>query len=271
MTTRVLVTGIRGKTGVPLARLLAERGVEVRGGSSDPSSVSLDHVVPTAFSWDDASGWPAALDGVDAVFVVRPDRPDAPELVEALVASVPDGVQVVLLSEREADYPQLERWATRVEDVVRDAGRPWTILRPSWFMDVFTDPRFYRDEIAGGGLTFPVGDARVAWIDARDIAAVAAVALLDDGHAGRTYELTGPESLTLPETATVLGAVHHDVPLDDAVEGMTGFEREITVVTFDRVRDGQFAGVTDDVERATGRPPRSLATFVADHREVWEK
>lgn len=70
--TRVLVTGVRGKTGVPLAQLLAARpGVEVLGGSSDPATVTLDGVQPTAFSWDDVSTWAAATDGVDAVYVVR--------------------------------------------------------------------------------------------------------------------------------------------------------------------------------------------------------
>ncbi|MEO9323333.1 NAD(P)H-binding protein [Nocardioides sp. C4-1] len=269
MTTRVLVTGIRGKTGVPLAALLAERDVEVLGGSSDPSSVRLEGVVPTAFSWDDAPGWPAALDGVDAVFVVRPDRSDAPGLVADLVAATAPGTRVVLLSERAADYPQLDHWALRVEDAVREGGRPWTILRPSWFMDVFTDPRFYRDEIAAGTLTFPGAEARVAWVDARDIAAVAAVSLLDEGHTGQVYEITGPESLTPAETAAALGVEPTEASVEEAIDGMTGFDRDLSLVTFDRVRDGAFAEVTGDVERATGRPARPLAAFVVDHASAW--
>ncbi len=71
--TRVLVTGVRGKTGVPLAELLVARpGVEVLGGSSDPARVSLDGVRPIGFSWDHPAGWPAATDGIDAVYAVRP-------------------------------------------------------------------------------------------------------------------------------------------------------------------------------------------------------
>ncbi|MEV0154092.1 NAD(P)H-binding protein [Micromonospora sp. NPDC050686] len=271
-TTRVLVTGVRGKTGVPLAELLVARpGVEVLGGSSDPATVSLDGVRPTAFSWDDPSGWAAATDGIDAVYVVRPDRADAPELIGALLTETSPRTRVVLLSEQDADQMGPDGWAPRAERAVRDSGRAWTILRPSWFMQVFTDPRFYRDQIAGGGeLAFPSGGARLAWIDARDIAAVAERALLEEGHAGQVYELTGPEALSLPRTAELLSAAterplaHRETTIDEAVAGTAGFDRELFVLTFERVHAGSFAAVTDTVERVTGRPARTLRAFLAD-------
>jgi uncharacterized protein YbjT (DUF2867 family) len=102
--TRVLITGVRGKTGAPLAELLvARRGVDVLGGSSDPASVTLEGVRATTFSWDAPSGWAAATDGVDAVYLVRPDRADAPDLVAALLAETPRDARIVLLSEQDAD------------------------------------------------------------------------------------------------------------------------------------------------------------------------
>lgn len=269
--TRVLVTGVRGKTGLPLAGLLTARGVEVLGGSSDPAAVAVDGVRPTRFSWDDRSGWAAATEGVDAVYVVRPDRADAPELVAALLEVVPAAAAVVLLSEQDADSVGPDGWAPRAERAVRDSGRAWTVLRPSWFMQVFTDPRFYAGLVAAGGrLPFPDGGAAIAWIDARDIAAVAARALLDEGHAGRVYELTGPEALSLPRTAELLtGAtgrplVHREVTVDEALAGTRGFERELLALTYERVRSGSFAPVTDVVERVTGRPARTLTAFLAD-------
>ena len=271
---RVLITGVRGKTGVPLAALLAARpGVEVLGGSSNPSSVTLGGVVPTAFSWDDPGGWDAAVEGVDAVFLVRPDRPDAPELISSLLTRIPTTTRIVLLSERDVDSFEPGDWSVRAESAVRESGHPWTFLRPSWFMQVLTDDRFYRGEITEHGrLPFAGAGASLAWIDARDIAAVAECALLDEGHDGRVYELTGPESLTLPETAAVLTEAlgrpiaHEEVTADEAVSGLEGFEREEFVWTLDRVRDGVFAGVTDVVEKVTGRPARTLAAFAADHR-----
>jgi uncharacterized protein YbjT (DUF2867 family) len=268
-----LITGVRGKTGLPLASSLITRpGVEVFGGSSDPVSIAIGGVRPRRFSWDDAPGWAGAIDGIDAMYLVRPDRVDAPDLVAALLAETPRDVRIVLLSEREAESFAPGSWALLVEQAVRDSGHRWTMLRPSWFMQVFTDSRFYRDEIAEHGrLPFASAGAGVAWIDARDIAAVAERALLDEGHDGRVYELSGPEALTLPRTAEVISEAlgrpveHVEITIADAVAGIPeGFERDEYVWTLERVRDGVFSGVTDAVERVTGRPAGSLARFFAD-------
>jgi len=270
--SRVLITGVRGKTGAPLAGLLAARDdVEVLGGSSDPSSVQLPGVRPTAFSWDDPAGWATAVDGVDAIYLVRPDREDAPSLVADLLRATTERTRVVLLSEQDADSFPPGTWAPEVERAVRDSGRSWTILRPSWFAQVFTDDRFLRGDVAEGRLPFPARGASLAWIDARDIAAVAELAVLDDRLAGTVHELSGPEALTLPETAAALTEAldrpveHVEISVEEAVTGTEGFERWLFVTTFDRVRAGVYA-VTDGVERVTGRPARSFREFLAEHR-----
>ena len=270
--TRVLVTGVRGKTGAPLAgQLVARPEVEVLGGSSDPSTVTMDGVRPTAFSWDEPTGWAAATSGVDAAYVVRPDRPDAPELIAALVGAMSAQTRVVLLSEQAADQVGPDGWALRCEQALRSSRPDGTILRPSWFMQVFTDHRFYRDQVADTEeLPFSSGGASVAWIDAGDIAAVAERALLDEDHSGQVYELSGPEALSLPRTAELLAraaghpVVHREVTIDDAVAGSEGFERDLFALTLERVHAGTFAVVTDTVERVTGRPARTLESFLAD-------
>lgn len=271
--SRVLITGVRGKTGAPLAHLLTSHGdVEVRGGSSDSSSVDLPGVRPTAFSWDDPDGWPAATDGVDALYVVRPDRDDAPRLVQDLLRVTPQSARVVLLSEQDADWFAPGTWSLEVERVVRESGRGWTVLRPSWFAQVFTDDRYLRGDVLAGRLRFPGGGAALAWIDARDIAAVAERALLDDALTGRVLELSGPEALTLPATAAALSEVlgrrveHAEVAIQDAVAGAEGFEAWELQVTYERVHAGVFAVVTDTVERVTGNPARSFREFLVDHR-----
>lgn len=270
--SRVLITGVRGKTGVPLARLLAARSdVEVLGGSSDPASVDLPGVRPTAFSWDEPAGWPAATDGLDAIYVVRPDREDAPALVADLLRVTAAPTRVVLLSEQDADSFAPGTWTLEVERAVRESDRSWTILRPGWFAQVFTDDRYLRGDVAAGRLPFPAGGAALAWIDTRDIAAVAERALLDDALTGTVHELSGPEALTLPETAAVLSKAlarpveHVEMSVEDAVAGVDGFERWEFVTTYERVRAGVYATVTDGVERATGRPARSFRDFVAEH------
>ncbi len=139
-------------------------------------------------------------------------------------------------------------------------------------MQVFADARFLRDQIVAGTLPFSSGGASVAWIDARDIAAVAEHALLEPGHAGRTYTLSGPEALTLPHTAQLLSrgldrpVTHVERTIEEAVAGMEGFDRHLSATTFERLHAGVYAGVTDTVERVTGRPARGLDTFLAECR-----
>ena len=227
----------------------------------------------TAFSWDDPAGWPAATDGVDAVYVVRPDRDDAPRLIEDLLRATSAHTRVVLLSEQDADWFEPGTWSLEVERVVRESGRSWTVLRPSWFAQVFTDDRYLRGDVLAGRLPFPADGAALAWIDARDIAAVAERALLEDGLAGRVLELSGPEALTLPETAAALSEVldrpvqHVDVTIADAVAGAEGFAAWEFQVTYERVHAGVFAVVTDTVELVTGRPARTFREFLIDHRD----
>lgn len=271
-TATVLVTGVRAKTGRPLATSLAGRDdVTVRGGSGDPAAVDLPGVEPVAFSWDDPTGWDAAVRGVDGVYVVRPDRPDAPALIGDLLARTAPHTRVVLLSDLDAGFGGADRWSLRVEEAVRDSGRPWVALRPGWFAQVLTDPRFYLDPIVEDGeLPYPAGDAALSWIDARDIAAVAEVALLDPAYDGRLLTLTGPAAYTLPETASLVSqalgrpVAHRDQTVAEATAGGEGFQLALDTVTFERVRAGVFAVVTDTVTEVTGRPARRFEDYVTE-------
>src|SRR5690606_13841028 len=253
---RVLITGVRGKTGSALADRLAPRDdAELWGGSSDPALVRDGRIVPVELSWDRPDAWPRANQGVDAVFVVVPLREDAPALVASYVATTSPSTHVVLLSERDPEQSGAHGWSATVERAVRESGRSWTILRPGWFMQVLTDTRFFGDQIADGAFTFPHADAPLAWIDTRDIAEVAELALTDRRHAGQTYELSGPEALLPDRTAALLSVAlgrtvrHIALDMEEALDGLTGFERDLTEVTFERVRAGDFAVVTDAFRR----------------------
>jgi uncharacterized protein YbjT (DUF2867 family) len=277
-TTRVrevLVTGARGKTGREVTRLL-RRSPEtvVRAGSSAaaPERAPDDGV---RFDWHDRSTWPAAVDGVDAIYLVRPDLPETPELVADLVGLNRDA-QVVLLSEQGAGDLAPDHWARRVEDAVAEA-RHWTLLRPSWFHQVLTDPRFYRDEIrAERVLRLPSGGGAIAWVDTRDIAAVAvAVMQAREEFHGRALTITGPAALPVAAVAGEL-ARHlgeevraEDPPADVAIRGLDPWVTDILADLYQRVREGGFAEVSTVVEDLTGASARSLQAFVADHVEEW--
>ena len=114
----------------------------------------------------------------------------------------------------------------------------------------------------------------MAWIDARDIAAVAERALLDPGLDGRVLEITGPEALSFPEVARRLAAAlgrpveHRSLTVEEALATSDGFDRHLLEVTLRRVHDGTFSLVTGTVEEVTGRPARSLEEFLAEDADA---
>lgn len=272
----VLVTGARGKTGREVVAQLASRGATVRAGSSVPGR-STTAVRQVRFDWADPTSWAPAASGVDALYLMRPEVPDAAARVADVVAAAPDA-HVVLLSEQGVDALAGDSWEGSVEAAVTAGARTWTLLRPSWFDQVLTDPRFFLGSIREDRrLPLSTGGGAIAFVDTRDIAAVAVAALLDpDGTAGAAYEVTGPEALTLQAVADLVGAatghpvVAVDPPLEDALAGMPSWLADVLRGLLLRVRDGVFARVTDDVERVTGRPPVSVEQFVREHAALWQ-
>jgi uncharacterized protein YbjT (DUF2867 family) len=131
-----------------------------------------------------------------------------------------------------------------------------------------------------GQLMAPAGDGRVAMIDPRDVAAVAAAVLAGDGHAGRTYRLTGPDAITYERVAAELGRAAGsevrfvDVPEDAAREGliaagMPDWLAQQLVGAFRLIREDALVAVTDTVRVLTGRDARGFAEFATDHAALF--
>lgn len=268
----VLVTGGTGKTGRRAVALLRERGVETRAASRSGD---------TLFDWTDRTTWQAALDGVDAVYIVPLDTSPSPTpaFVEQAVAS---GVRrLVLLSARGVDVPGYFGCSSEVggphtegEAAVRSSGVTWTILRPGWFAQNFSEGVFL-DGVRAGELALPTGDGTAAFIDADDIAAVAVAALTEDGHDGELYELSGPRALgiaeVLDEIAEVTGEHAVYVPVEESAyraglvaQGLPEEEAALWTDAMTPIRTSQEAPVTDGVRRALGRPPRDIGDFARD-------
>ncbi|GAB6898886.1 NmrA family NAD(P)-binding protein [Kineosporia succinea] len=275
MTRTVFVTGARGKTGREVMAQLAGRpGVTVRGGTSREKH--QNHPTTVAFDWRDESTWPKALDGADAVYIGRPDVEDSPELITRLLATAP-GVHVVLVSEQGAEKVGPEGWVSRVESAVTTGADSWTVLRPSWFQQVFTDPRYFLEAIRREcTISLPTEGAPIAWVDTRDIAAVAVEALLDPaGHHGRAHTVTGPQAVTTAQIAAAVSAATGTTvtavtpPLAESLAGAPAWLADVVGGMFGRVHDGTFAQVSDCVETVTGQPPRSVGAFVDEHAAQW--
>lgn len=266
-----LVIGGTGKTGRRVAERLTKRGLPVRIGSRSGQP---------AFEWGDPATWPAALGEIAAVYIIYyPDlassgASDAIRSFTALAAK--SGVErLVLLSGRGEPEAQL------CEEIVRDSGVEFTLLRASWFSQNFSE-NYLLDPILAGEVAMPVGNIGEPFIDADDIADVAVAALIEDRHVGHLYELTGPRLWTfgqaIAEIARVTNRPIRYVQISNqeyiaALEGLhlpPEFIRLINYL-FTEVLDGRNARLADGVQRALGRPPRDFAEYARDTAatDVW--
>jgi uncharacterized protein YbjT (DUF2867 family) len=228
MTSTYLVLGGTGKTGRRTTRRLVEAGLTARPGARTPAAPAPG-TSPVRFDWDDRSSWGPALDGVEGAYLVPPAfRTDHAPLLGELAGQAADlGVsRLVLLSARGVDQGP-DNPLRAAEQAVRAAAgdrAAVTVLRPSWFMQNFTEA-FFAPGVAEGQLVSPTGDGAEPFIDAEDIAAVAVAALTEAGHGGRDYDLSGPAALTMAEAAEVLSSrlghrvEHVDPPLEQWTAG----------------------------------------------------
>ncbi|MGX2995032.1 NAD(P)H-binding protein [Streptomyces sp. JNUCC 64] len=262
--TPVLVLGATGKTGRRVAAALTLRGHTVRAASRKGA---------TRFDWSEPDTWGPALDGTRAVYVVDSQGPDAPAEVGAFARLAAErGVRrLVLLSARTwGEFGDAESLAT--EAAVRASGVDWTILRPTWFAQNFTEEWFLSSVLTHGELRVPTGGGREPFVDLADVAEVAAVTLTEDGHTGRIYELSGPRALTLEEAvgelARATGRPLRYVPLDDdqyraeqLAAGIPGEIVELLVQLFGHIRTDGSATVADGVRTVLGREAREFRAY----------
>jgi uncharacterized protein YbjT (DUF2867 family) len=275
---KILITTPSGKVGQELVKVLKERGVAVRLGAHSVEKtrqafpglevVPLDYGAPATLE--------AAAKDVDVVYLAAPgDFPSAPEkaLVDAAKrAGAKKVVKLAAMGIEGSDNPMRQ-----VEEHIRASGLAFTFLHPTWFMQNFTTS--HAGAIKAGTLAEPAADRKTAFIDARDIAAVAAEVLTKPGHDGKTYTLTGPDLLSRAEVVELLGRelgrkVAY-LPVTDeqfraAVKGhLSESYVELLSMLYAGVRAGWNERKTEDVQAVLGRPPISFVRFAKDHRATW--
>lgn len=256
----ILVIGATGKTGRRVASRLEARGLPVRRGSRN--SV-------TPFDWEAPETWAPALRGVRAAYVTYfPDLafPGAVEKLESLCETARDAdvEHLVLLSGRGEHHARLG------EEVVRNSGVDFTIVRAAWFAQNFSEG-YLRDPVLAGVLPMPGGDVAEPIIDIEDIADVAVAALTEEGHKGELYEVTGPRLMSFADMSAVLsqatGNEIRHIPISfeefhaNIAEAGGTFVADVFTAIARETLDGRNAHTTDGVMRALGRAPRDFADF----------
>ena len=256
----ILVIGATGKTGSRVVSRLEAVGDPVRRGSRGSA---------TPFDWESPDTWAAALDGVRSAYVTYfPDLafPGAVDKLDSLCETAKAaGVEhLVLLSGRGEHHARLG------EEVIRNSGVDFTIVRSAWFAQNFSEG-YLRDPILAGVLPMPGGEVAEPIIDIDDIADVVVAALTGEGHKGELYEVTGPRLMTFADMAAELSNAigrqirHIPISFEEFHANVAGAGGDFVADVFTGIAretlDGRNAHLTDGVQRALGRPPRDFAEF----------
>jgi uncharacterized protein YbjT (DUF2867 family) len=192
----ILVTGATGKAGRRMVTSLAASGFDVRAASRHPGDTT-DHVTPVHFDWYDKSTWASALGTAEGLVVKGLDLDHyASESVDLLVRSSPHLHRVVFLSNTGVEHTPVDHPRHAIESVVQNSGLPWTILRANWYMQNFDedDAVFAHAIRTRGELHAPAGEAKVSFLDTRDLAAATTAVFANPGHDGKAYAATGPKN-----------------------------------------------------------------------------
>lgn len=263
----VLVTGATGTTGSRVATRLAARGSAVRAASRSGA---------VRFDWYDPATHADALTGVDRMYLVPPLLDPNPHLVMLPFLDLAKAAGVrraVLLSNTivSAGGPM----TGIVHQAIIDTFDEWAVLRPTWFMQNVIGGHAHAACIrATSSIATSAGDGRAAFVDAGDIAQVAVEALLAVPPLNTDLILTGPESLSYDDVATILTATsghpitHHR--LDPAEQpayyeglGLPESTARFLVGMDWVIASGAEDRTTDAVQRVTGTPPRTFRDFAA--------
>jgi uncharacterized protein YbjT (DUF2867 family) len=278
----ILVIGGGSRTGRELIRLLQASGAGVRAlvrvqeqAGDGVETVYGDLARPATLD--------SAMAGADKVFLLGPAHHDeAAWYRNAIDAAGRAGIRhLVASSILGADPGSPARFIRHhglADAHLQESGVPWTILRPNMYMHNVTamwPPAIGPD----GNYYAPAGEARISMVDARDIAALAARVLTEDGHAGKAYDVTGPQALSTAECCDLL-AGHMNrpvsyVPVDDDTAraamlgaGVPHWMTDALIELYQDYRrsgqDGYAAQFHGTVQAVTGQPPRTLAQALAD-------
>lgn len=274
MSKAILVLGANGKIGrriVPILKQEQLAAVKAASRSGDDGY--------TVFDWQRTQTWQAAIADADAVFLVGPEMVEDPsdQIGAFLHMAGKGGVQkVVAVSSLGVTFPAepANSGRLKVEAAITASGMDWTILRPGGFNQNFSEG-FFAPGVHAGMVQTATGTGKTAFIDAFDIAAVAALALCSPGHQGQTYALTGPEALSFPDAVGVIGgvggrSVAYSALTEDAFRsmmlgfGLSSAFADVVVRDQIAIRNGFAADTTSTVAEITGRPPVKFADYAAN-------
>jgi uncharacterized protein YbjT (DUF2867 family) len=286
MSKKILIMGATGRVGAELVKLLTEKGEALRAATRSPSTASARlpcFAEAVEFDFDRPETFAPALKGVAKVFLIaRPGENHADKVAIPFIDMArKEGVRLIV-NLTAMGVEQDDSFTLRLlEKYVEASGIPYVHLRPNWFMQNFNSGPMLADIRATGGLHLPASDAKLSFIDVRDIAAVGLAALTEPRHAGNAYTLTGGEALDHYQVVGILsraaGKTITYVPLSEEVAcaalGKAGVAADLIerwTKFYRMVRQGLCASVAHDAELVLRRPTIAFEQYAKDHAASWK-
>ncbi len=284
MASPILVIGALGNVGAEVVKELLKTGGKVRATDLSEEKVKArfgSTVEAVRFDFTDSKTYEKTFAGVEKMFLLRPPhitnikRDMYPSMDAAKSAGVKHVVFLSLIGIENTQYvPHY-----KVETYLQESGFQTTFLRCSFFMQNLNTT--HRKEIKERSEIFvPVGNAKTSFIDTRDIGAVAAIALTQEGHANKKYDLTGNEALDYWQVTKTLSEVlgreiQYKNPnsihfLFETIRRGTPFIfAYVMTKLYTSTRAGMAEKVTNTVKKLIGREPISFHKYAEDYRESW--
>ena len=278
----ILITGATGSIGTELVKFLAGNGVPLRAMVRDvkrADDLALPGVELVVGDFDKPETLRTALSGIERAFLLTnsSERAEAQQMDFVQAARESGVAHLVKLSQIHADKEspvRFLRYHAKVEAAIRESGMAHTFLRPNLFMQGLL--AFSATIKNQNAFYAPIGNAKVSFVDIRDIAEVAAAALTQAGHEDKTYDLTGPQALSHAQAAAyfseVLGRQINfvDVTPDAMRETLLGFrmpawQADGLIEDYAHYRRGEAADIASGVQDAIGKAPRNFENFVRDY------
>jgi uncharacterized protein YbjT (DUF2867 family) len=283
----MLVTGATSAVGTAVIEELLARKIPVRAFVHQPSAAEkLEAQGAEAVVGDmtERASAQQALQGIERVYLISPSSEQlfAIEHLWAEEARKAGIHYLIKQSEIGADphsFSPLLQQHGRAEDALRTSGIPSTILRTLYFMQNFGP--MYAQSIRTRGMIFaPLATARISYVDARDVGAVAAHLLTDEGHQDQEYEVTGPEALSCGQLAEIFSTLM-DVPVrytaisdEEAQQALLkrypAWTAQAVLTLLQFYRQGGGANVTRVIEEVTAHQPCTVATYLTEHLQTFQ-
>lgn len=286
MTETILITGATGTVGSEVVKQLSAKGENIivkaaARSATDNTFENLNRVQVVQLDYDKPDSLAVALKGVDKLFLLTPFQSNMVDLTSNLVSEAKKA-KVKYIAKQSVMGADAEPGITpgrlhrQAEKIIEESGIPFTFLRPNFFMQNFVN--YYSNLIRSQGAFYmPAGDAKVSFVDVRDIAAVAVKSLINDNQQkGRAYNITGGEALSYGQAAEILSKAvgkkinYVNVTDQDARKGMKDMSMDEWTIKsmielFEITRAGYVSEISPIVEQVTGNKPITFSQFANDY------